>query len=193
MTKRLLFPDFENSPLLMATKKDLCVNNIWFRGWYLTHRHIDSEYLEFQCDRLSSMNDYAMTDMGCPVISERFKILLESTAIYNVQYFPVRIIDRRGKAIQSAYYALNIVGLSDHVDFDVKDRDVDCSDKTYVASIFRVQLLRHLIVVDEPLISVLNDNNIKGLCLVEPKNWDGMLEQKQVKSFNDIHRRRYIS
>jgi hypothetical protein len=194
MTKLLLFPDIDTSPSLTATPSCTCAELIWEEGRVLSPSECDFSNLEFRCETLPSgeMTDFAVTDSGAPIVSERLKAMLREMNV-NVQYFPVRIIEKSGSQSKQGYYAINIVGLVDCIDFGASDLVVEEEEGEIVdvvevgtlvlknesfGDLYRMYMFERVIVVEGHFAEKLQSLGIKGMKLMRPEKWDGIASEK---------------
>lgn len=191
--KRLLCPDTLVSPSLTLTDKGSCFDSIWQYGAPIDTNQYDVSRLEFICETLPSgaMMDFALSDTGCIVVSERLKTALDDQHIDNIDYYPSTIIERDGDTPKTGYFAANILGLVDTIDLDKseyrgKKRDGELRAITRIeklvlketetshSSIYRVYMFRRLIVIEEKLCAFFTKNAVPGVRLVDPEKWDGI-------------------
>ncbi|MFH0926170.1 MAG: DUF1629 domain-containing protein [bacterium] len=167
---------------------------IWENGRIIDPKKYDLSRLEFLCETLPSgkMTDYAVSDMGCSVISERFKFFLDSLGIDNIQYVKATVIERDGEPAKPGYYAANILGLVDCIDRDASEMDAELDDDGELTIIFRIDKLvlkddvfyqaplfrtahfTGLILLDETLKQKIDKSPLIGVRLVSPVRWDGI-------------------
>jgi len=167
---------------------------IWENGHILEPSKYDFSRLEFICERLKSgqMTDYAVTDMGCSIMSERLKALLDSNGIDNIQYFPASVIEKDGEQAQYGYYAANIVGLVDCIDREASEMDAEEDDngelniiysieklvlkntETNHGPIYRAYPFTRLILIDSLFKEKFDSAGFTGIRLVDPDRWDGL-------------------
>ncbi len=194
MSKLILCPDTNISPAITSSENCSCSEMIWESGHLIDPKEYDLSNLEFLCETLPSgfFPDYAVSDMGCSVISECLKNLLEKLGIDNIQYFNAKIIEQEGESAKQGYYAANIVGLVDCIDREVSEMDVEADengelniifgiDKLVLKdipsnynTIYRVSFFTRLILVDKDLKDIFEQNFIQGIKLVKPERWDGI-------------------
>jgi len=194
MSKLILCPSTENSPALRISDNGSCSDMIWESGHLIDPKEYDLSCLEFLCETLPSgqMTDYAVSDMGCSVISERLKNYFENIGIDNIQYFKASIIEHEGEAAKEGYYAANILGLVDCIDREASDMKARYNKDGELNIIFRIKKLvlkdlpfshgkiyrvfsfSRLILIDEDLKSQFEQSPIKGIRLVSPERWDGI-------------------
>ncbi len=194
MPSRLIFPDLENSPALTGSDNCSCHEHIWQDGHIINLNDYDLSNLEFVCETLPEfgMTDFVVTDLGCPIVSSRLKDILE-VAADNINYYPARIIERVGEPPLTGYFAANIIGMIDCIDFEKSELEVEEEDGEIIdiddvetlvlkeqgfARIYRMHLFERVIVADEKLSDMLISSNISGMKLVEPEKWDGFVGEK---------------
>lgn len=194
MTKLLLFPDIDTSPSLTATPNCTCTELVWEEGRILSPSECDFSNLQFRCETLPTggMTDFSVTDSGAPIVSERLKALLHDLGV-NVQYFPVSIVEVAGSQPKQGYYAVNIVGLVDCIDFGASELEVEEEDGEIVdiievgtialknerfGDMYRMYMFERVIVVEGSLAEKLQSLQIPGMKLMEPKKWDGIASEK---------------
>ncbi len=194
MSKLLLFPDIDTSPSLTATSNCTCIESIWQEGRILSSSEYNFSNLEFKCETLPNgkMTDFSTTDLGAPIVSERLKNLLDNMKI-QLQYFPVSIIEKEGAQPSSGYYAINIVGLVNCIDFDSSDLEIEEEDGEIVdiidvgtvvlkdqnfGEIYRLFLFERVIVIEGYFAQSLQEIGISGMKLIEPEKWNGIASEK---------------
>lgn len=194
MNKLLLFPDIDTSPSLTATPACSCHEFIWEEGRFLAADEYDFSNLEYICESLpgGTMTDFAATDMGAPVVSPKLKQLFDSLGL-QLQYFPLRIIEKEGAAPRTDFHIVNIVGMVDCIDYDASDLEVEEEDGEIVdiidvgtlvlkqesfGDIYRMYMYERVIVVEGTLASKLQELGISGMKLIEPEKWDGIASVK---------------
>jgi len=194
MSQYLLCPNTDTSPDLRMSDNGSCNKIIWRKAHKIDQNKFDLSNLEFLCETLPSggMTDYAVSDMGCPVVSERFKQFLDRLKINTIEYFPVTIIEREGEASKPGYYAANILGLIDCIDKDASEMDAEPNDDGELTIIFSIDKLvlkdtsfsqepihraahfTRLILVNELTKQQIKESSLTGICLVAPERWDGI-------------------
>lgn len=167
---------------------------IWENGSFIDPNEHDLSKLEFICESLPSgkMTDYAVSDMGCPVMSQRLKDHLDNLGIDNIQYFEASIIEREGEDPKSGYYAANIIGLIDCIDRNSSEMDAETDDEDELTiiygidklvlndvfssnhTLFRAAYFTRIIVSDNLLYDKLYDSDVVGIRFVRPERWDGI-------------------
>ena len=193
MTKLILCPNTDVSPSIRASDNGSCNEIIWEDGEIIDANKYDLPKLEFICEKLRSggMTDYAVSDMGCSVVSERFKGFLSSHGIDNIQYFKASVIEREGEPAKEGYYAANIVGLVDCIDRGASEMDAYHDKDGNLRSIFSIDKLvllqplpecgimyrvygfTRLILIDESFKEKIETSGLTGIRLVSPERWDG--------------------
>lgn len=192
MAKLILCPDQEVSPQITIYDDGLCPGMIWEDGQHINVTENNLSQLQFICETLPEgyFPDYAVSDMGCSVVSDRLKLLFESLGINNIQYFKASIIEREGKSPKIGYHAANIIGLGDCIDTDASEMDAEKGnngelciysiDKLVLKNnpveeyvIYRAKHFTRLILIEEDLISSFEKAGIKGIKFISPSRWDG--------------------
>ena len=194
MSKLILCPNVEDSPALRISENGSCSDMIWESGHLINPKEYDLSCLEFLCETLPSgkMTDYAVSDMGCSVISERLKKHFENIGIDNIQYFKATIIEHEGEAAKEGYYAANILGLVDCIDRENSEMDAEYDDDGELNIVYSIDKLvlkelpfshgiiyraypfTRLILIDDDLKSRFDQSIMKGIKLVSPERWDGI-------------------
>lgn len=194
MIKRLLFPDVNTSPSLTGTSNCSCMELVWGTGKHLSASDCDFSNLEYWCETLplGKMTDFAATDLGAPIVSKKLKKILDDLGV-QAQYFPVSIAEKRDAQPKQGYYAMNIIGMVDCIDFDASDLEVEEEDGEIVdiidvgtvvlknehfGNMYRMYMFERVIVVEGDLAEKLQDINVQGMKLMEPEKWDGILNEK---------------
>ncbi len=189
--KRFLCPDYVSVSTLTLSDNASCFKSVWNKAVPIKNRY-DLSRLEFICeDSSKGIADFMVSDDACPVVSERLRQSLTSLHVDNIDYYPATVIERKGGSPKSGFYAANILGIVDCVDTDktecnatvidgvvkgislveklvIKDSDVFHGD------IYRVHLLRRMIMIEDKLISFFTENPVPGIKLVDPEKWDGV-------------------
>lgn len=193
MDKLIFCPNTKTSPSMRLSDHGSCNEMIWENGQLLDPNKYDFSRLEFICERLKSgeMTDYAVTDMGCSVISERLKKFFESTGIDNIQYFPASVIVRDGESPKSGYYAANIIGLVDCIDRDAsemrarRDKNGELNIITRISKLvlksvetdcgylYRAFPFTRLILIDSLFKEKFLSAGFSGIRFIDPERWDG--------------------
>jgi hypothetical protein len=193
MDKLILCPNTETSPPIRLSDEGSCNEMIWENGQVLDSNKYDFSRLEFICERLKSraMTDYAVTDMGCPIVSERLKTFFENNNIDNIQYFQATVIESEGKPAKGGYYAANFIGLVDCIDRDASEtraRRDDNGELNIITRIsklalkdlevsynqlYRVYAFTRLILIDSSFKEKIDAAGLTGIRLVDPERWDG--------------------
>lgn len=193
MSKYILCPDLIISPSLRMSDKSSCNEMIWEDGKPVDPEEYDLSNLEFICESSPSgrMTDYAVSDMGCSVISSRFKELLDEAGIDNIQYFEASLVEKDGEPAAAGYYAANIIGLADCIDREksemrtrtLRGREhpvifriskLSLKDDTAIEEqLFRVKDFTRLILVDKTLKEKIAESSLRGIKLILPERWDG--------------------
>lgn len=194
MTKLLLFPDVDTSPSLTSTSACTCTELIWEEGRFLSPSDYDFSNLEFWCETLPTgeMTDFAATDLGAPIVSENLKKVLDDLGV-EAQYFPAKIIEKSGGQPKQGYYAMNVIGLVDCIDFGASDLEVEEEDGEVVdieevgtmvlkeesfGSIYRMYMFERVIVLEGYVADKLQRLGVSGMKLIKPERWDGILSEK---------------
>jgi len=193
MSKLILCPNTDVSPDIRVSDNGSCNKMIWENGKVINADKYDLSKLEFICEkpRPGGMTDYAVSDMGCSVVSERFKNLLLSLGVDNVQYYKASVIEIEGGPAKEGYYAANIIGLVDCIDRDSSEMRADYDDDGSLDIIygisklvlteplpecgimFRAYPFTRLILIDENLKEKFEASGITGYRLISPEKWDG--------------------
>lgn len=194
MTKLLLFPDVDTSPSLTGTSNCSCMELIWEKGRLLSASDYDLSNLEFWCETLplGEMTDFAATDLGAPVVSEKLKKVLDDLGV-TAQYFPASIAEKRSAQPRQGYYVMNIIGLVDCIDFAASDLEVEEEDGEVVdieevstmvlkeesfGDIYRMHMFERVIVLEGRIADNLQRLGVSGMKLIKPEKWDGILSEK---------------
>lgn len=194
MAKLILCPDQEVSPQITIHDDGFCPGMIWEEGQPININENNLSQLQFICETLPQgyFPDYAVSDMGCSIVSTRMKILMESLGINNIQYFQASVIERKGESPKQGYYAANIIGLLDCIDLDASEMDAEEDNNGKRSIIFSIDKLvlktnmvedytlcranhfTRLILIEEDLISSFEKAGIKGIKFISPSRWDGI-------------------
>jgi hypothetical protein len=192
MEQYLLCPDMEVSPSITLTENSSCYETVWEDGGAIDQTNYDLSRLEFICETLPAgkFPDFAISDMGCPVVSARLKQLLEINGVDNIEYFPASVIEKKGQQPKEGYYAANIIGLVDCIDKEKSEfrgyeengelkgifsiRKLTLLENVVApAYVFWAHLYWSTIIIQEPFKKIFEDAGITGLKLILPENWDG--------------------
>ncbi len=198
MEKLIFCPHTETSPSMRLSDNGSCNEMIWENGHIIDSSRYDLSRLEFICERLKSagMTDYAVTDMGCSIVSERLKTFFENNGIDNIQYFPATVIVQEGGKAQEGYYVANFIGLVDCIDRFASELDAEEYDngeldiiysvyklvlkkpKANYGYIYRVYAFTRLILIDSHLKENFEMAGLTGVRFVNPERWDGYNGEK---------------
>ena len=197
MKQFVLCPDMEVSPSITLTENGSCFETVWEDGGAIDQTNYDLSRLEFICETLPAgrFPDFAISDMGCPVVSEQLKNLLDANGVDNIDYFPATIIEKKGQAPQAGYYAANIIGLVDCIDKENSEfrgyeeegelkgifsiRKLSLLDNIVAPSyVYRVHLFWRIIIILEPFKKIFEEARTTGVKLIAPENWDGYYGEK---------------
>lgn len=193
MNKFVLCPNMDVSPALRMSENGSCNEMIWENGSIIDTNGYDLTNLEFICETSPSgkMTDYAISDMGCSVVSERFKLFLDNHGVDNIQYIKATVIDREGEPAKTGFYVANIIGLVDCIDRDASKMKARPDKNGELTIIFRIRKLilkanvfnpshlyrtayfSGLILVDEFLKQKIDESTLEGIKLISPERWDG--------------------
>ena len=195
MNKSLIFPNLEESPCITGSDNCSCIEMIWQTGHYIDKNQYDLSRLEFICETLplGHFTEFAVTDLGCPIVSDQLKNILDTAGVNNVEYFPATIIEKTDTLPLTNYYAINILGLVNCIDFEQSDLEVEeedgeivdidevnqliLNDRSY-GHIYRLFMFERVIVIEEALEEKLSAILISGMNIVKPENWDGFAGEK---------------
>jgi len=72
-------------------------------------------------DSPASLSDVLLTDCDPPIFSEKLQLILAGLHVPNIQYFPVKILNREKKEVSELYKAANIIGAIDCLNFEQSD------------------------------------------------------------------------
>ncbi len=195
MTKKLLFPDLDTSPSLTGTENCSCFELIWETGSPIQQDDYDLSRLEFICESLPTgkLTEFAVTDTGCLIVSEELKSFLDSQGVDNIDYYPATVIEKPGTDPKHGYFACNILGMVNCIDFDKSDLDVEMEDgevlfidevNTLVLNpknyglIYRLYYYERVIVLEDSLALSLASKGFSGMKIIAPENWDGFAGEK---------------
>ncbi|WBW96093.1 imm11 family protein [Oceanirhabdus sp. W0125-5] len=145
-----------------------------------------SEKIIFYYDRHNGNipTDYISNDLGWLIISLKFKKILESIGVYNVQYIPIEIREKTTNDILIGYNIVNIIGLVDGLNLNESVYKVlKVRNKEYISvtkpaldinklkglHLARVKDCVFVTFVSEALIKELLNNNITGCDFLEVK------------------------
>src|SRR5690606_25529408 len=170
MAKLILCPDQAESPEITIHDNGSCPGMIWEDGKPINMNENNLSQLQFICETLPEgyFPDYAVSDMGCSVVSTRLKILLESLGINNIQYFPASVVEREGKSPRQGYYAANIIGLLDCIDLDASEMNAKEDHNGKRSIIYSID--KH----------VLKTNTVEDYALCRPNQFTRLIDRKRV-------------
>lgn len=197
MKHYLLCPDMDVSPCITLTENGSCFETIWENGRVVDTAAHDLSRLEFICETSPAEKyfDFAISDMGCPVVSERLKNLLDGNGVNNIEYFPATVLEEERQNPKEGYYAANIIGLVDCLDKEHSEFDGYFKDGVlkaisgieelslleeiqFPAHIFRMYLFRRIILIHESFKRIFEEAGISGVKFIQPENWDGYYGEK---------------
>lgn len=193
MEKLLLCPDTAVSPEITLSENASCSEMIWETGHAIDTNNYDLSNLEFICETLPAgqLTDYMLSDFGCPVVSPRFRILLEQNGIDNIQFFPATIQATPSTAA-AQYYAANVVGLVACIDTDQSEMNAKADANGELTIIFSIDKLvlkkpshdfgyifrafpfERIILIDQRFRKIFDDAGISGVKCIDPDRWDGI-------------------
>jgi uncharacterized protein DUF1629 len=149
----------------------------------------DIPELRFELDGEGSFAwfDFIRPGPNIPLVSPRMREALTKAGVDNVEYFPARIKDRTTNE-ERPYFGANIIGLVSAMDraksefrplrrhpvrvLDISKLVVD-EERCAHMGLFRLAELDLLILVDEPVKDELERQDMQGLRIVRPDEWDG--------------------
>jgi hypothetical protein len=192
MPKVLLCRNAEVSPSITLTDSGSCFELIWQTGHLIDTKKYDLSRLEFICEShpAKSFPDFAVSDLGCPVVSERLRELWTANGVDNIEYFDATVVLESGNKPLGGYYAANIIGLVNCIDTQLSEFDgdwedgvvkgIDWFDKLVLRTpeidygyIYRPYLFRRLIIIDHKFKKLFEETQIRGARLISPDRWDG--------------------
>jgi hypothetical protein len=191
MTYMVLCRDLTISTEVTLSESGSYKSLIWESGHRINTKEHDLSRLEFLCEteHPPPFVDYAVSDLGCILVSERLRTIFKSVGMNNLQYFSVIIKQSDQKSITTGYYAVNIIGLIDCIDdnkskligvekigdpiLEIETLGLKIPKGGYSCKIFRAHRFRRLIIIDNIIQKQIIDNKITGLKLVEAEKWDG--------------------
>jgi hypothetical protein len=97
-------------------------NELWGTDMYDVTRgnYIDNwderVTFNFTTDNGYEITDYICNDFGWPIVSNKFKMALESVGISGIQYLPLIIVNKDTGITLERYYVANIYNLVEAVD-----------------------------------------------------------------------------
>lgn len=192
---RLVFcPNMAVSPDIRINDGGSCSEMIWESGQMIDPGEYDFSRLEFLCETLplGRFPDYAVSDMGCSVVSGKLRSFLDGLGVTNVQYFDASIVEREGEPPKPGYFAANFIGLVDCIDREKTEMDAEPNDDGDNVIIFSIDQLvlkdadfgdnllcrashfTGLVLIDEKLKSHFDQSSLEGVLLVSPERWDGI-------------------
>ncbi|MFC5046090.1 imm11 family protein [Aquimarina hainanensis] len=193
--QKLLFPDIKKTPNITLSDKASCYEMIWEDGGHIDQNIYDLSNLEFICEGPPPKKkiDLLISDIGCPLVSERLKDKLQEEKIENIHFYPAQVLNSYNKDHYSNFYALNISKLESCIDTEQSEfkgriingklRGIRRINKLILqpttSAICRVTFFRRLIVVSDLALTVFNDSSFSGIKLIEPRRWDGFRGEKQ--------------
>ena len=193
MSKLILCPDMATSPDITLTENGSCFDMIWESGHLIRENEYNLSRLEFVCENLpvGHFPDYAVSDLGCSIVSARLRKLFDHYQVDNIQYFDATIKESQAAVAKSGYYAANFIGVVKCIDVDNSKLDAeqnDDGDTTIIYSIdklvltdpapdqmlYRAFAFSRLILVDEQLKDLFHRHGIEGIKCIAPDRWDGI-------------------
>ncbi len=137
--------------------------------------------------------DYMGSSPSCPVVSARFKEILDSVGVDNIDYYPAQIIDEAKGKTHEGHYAANIIGMLACMDkeksvYTAMPRPPAMGDKDLVATfkemhldyskvqgakIFRLFEKTSVILVHESIKQAVEEAGLCGLRLPPAEGLSG--------------------
>jgi len=114
------------------------------------------KYSEIQPDGIQ-LRDYVGNGMSLLIISDTMKSLLEQMGAQDIEFLPIQFADHRGRPVSDDYYIANIVTLTEVVDRNRSDFDVDAADDSMISN-FRQFVLRKDTAETGPLIARMGED-----------------------------------
>ena len=170
------------------TSEDSTADGPFWRKGKIIGDEQDMSYLCFisETKHIKPFPDFSRDGNGCPVFSEKLKILFDRLGIDNVDYYPAEIIEFGENERTSGYYAANIIGLVKCMDYDASEYEEDedgliddiellVIDESAANNfpLFRLREMRNVILIHERYKELIEDVGITGLQLVPTAEWDG--------------------
>ena len=122
------------------------------------------------------------------VVSEKMKEFLENAGVNNVQYFPITVLNHKGRKTAEKYVVVNILSMVDCIDRTKTSYKISALDEELMKKIsnltideskidptlllFRVKYIRHKIIVRRDFAEKLRDAGFKYFQLSEIEEID---------------------
>lgn len=119
------------------------------------------------------------------VFNQRVRKMLEACQVDNIQYFPVRIINKGTGEIFDDYKIANIIGIIDCIDYDksniswhsensisfIKGMTIDPEKVKDAPLVFRIKGYPLVAAMHNSLKTALEENDISGINFVKPEKF----------------------
>lgn len=183
----VLCADFNKTTSSILTDDSTCHAPVWQRGKQIAEDEHDLSKLIFcsETPHTQPFPDFSRNNHGCLVFSEKLTRLMTNTGCDNLDYYSAKIIEYGNSEEKHGYNAVNITRLISGVDREkskfrerlgriasLKSLVVD-EAATNDAPIFRLEEVPRIILIHERFKKPIEDNNITGLQLIAPDEWDG--------------------
>ncbi len=149
----------------------------------------DIPVFDFKMDKESqgTLLDYVWATFRGIILSARFKSVLDRAGIDNIDYYPVRIVNKITGKIAKNYFAANIIGIISCMDKEKSKYTVFPAIPDKISSIeelhldykkihnekmFRLYERIVLILVDESVKAAVTKANLKGVKFVPAENFN---------------------
>lgn len=190
MSMLVLCTDKNFSPDLTYSSGSSCREMIWLTGEPIPQDY-DLSRLEFLCENLpfGRLADFAVSDVGCPVVSESFVRMLLENGVDNLQIFPASIKLTEDGASVDGYFAINILGIFDVIDLknslmDYENEDGNLAiyfidklvlqpDSDEHALLYRPRGFRSRLLINYKFKKIAEQMGFIGALMVSPEVWNG--------------------
>jgi hypothetical protein len=178
---------FGESTYSSLSADSTCREPVWTRGAPFASGEYDLSNLCFESETPHALPfpDFSLSDLGCPIMSERLRRVLEEYKVDNIRYHPATIVEYGGSTRRPGYLAANVLGLVSCMDrerseykavrgkvFSVHKLVLDES-RAMNLPLFRLAELPRALIVHERLGQHLLASGLTGSQLVPSEEWDG--------------------
>ncbi len=118
--------------------------------------------------------------------SDKIKNCLDECEVNNIDYYPVKILDKKTNSVNTKYWFAHIRGRIPCLDIENSDTEIDIfgdgvdfksfsidESKTRGLQIFRLDELGRLVIINQRIYSALVALRLKGVIMKNTRDYDG--------------------